>query len=160
MISKPDRSDFTPRAQSHMPMKNYLDNNFAYKGIAVRLDKGPGGVSKGNSWIIFDHDVMRVAGGWTGEGFIDWEGILLNDRHETYPRTIGQLHFETPVGPGWANPETGTFEDPRFRARDGSGHSDRYPKSWTDYKGLYHHNDDVIISYSVGKAEILEKIRY
>ena len=47
--------------------EDYKENNFAYKGIAVRLDEGEGGVSKGNSWMIFDHDVMRVAGGWTGE---------------------------------------------------------------------------------------------
>ena len=70
----------------------------------MRLDKGTGGISKGNAWMIFDHDLLRVAGGWTGEGFIDWNGILLNDKHETYPRTIGKLHFETPVEPGWANP--------------------------------------------------------
>ena len=101
------------------PDEDYSKNNFAYKGIAIRLDKGEGGVSKGKAWMIFDHDLMRVAGGWTGDGFIDWDGILLNDRHETYPRTIGKLHFETAVGPGWANPETGTFEDPRFTARDG-----------------------------------------
>ncbi len=137
--------------------EDYRKNNFAYKGIAVRLDEGPGGVSAGNSWMIFDHDVMRVAGGWTGEGFIDWEGILLNDQHETYPRNIGQLHFETPVGPGWANPSTGTFDDPRFTARDGRKFGP-LPKSWANYKGLYHHRNQVIISYSVGNANILEKL--
>lgn len=65
------------------PDEDYLKNNFAYKGIAVRLDKGDGGVSKGKAWMIFDHDLMRVAGGWTGDGFIDWNGILLmiNTRH-------------------------------------------------------------------------------
>ncbi len=138
------------------PDENYLKNNFAYKGIAVRLDKGDGGISKGRAWMIFDHDLMRVAGGWTGKGFIDWNGILLNDKHETYPRTIGKLHFETPVGPGWANPETGSFEDPRFRARDGRAFGP-LPKSWANYKGLYHHDDAVVISYSVGKANVLEK---
>jgi mono/diheme cytochrome c family protein len=137
--------------------EDYLDNNFAYKGIAVRLDEGSGGISKGKSWMIFDHDVMRVAGGWTGEGFIDWNGILLNDKHETYPRTVGKLHFETPIGPGWANPETGSFEDPRFRARDGRAFGP-LPKKWADYKGLYHHENNIIISYSVGSAEILEKL--
>ncbi len=137
--------------------EDYRKNNFAYKGIAVRLDEGPGGVSAGNSWMIFDHDVMRVAGGWTGEGFIDWEGILLNDQHETYPRNIGQLHFETPVGPGWANPVTGTFDDPRFTARDGRQFGP-LPKSWANYKGLYHYGNEVIISYSVGNANILEKL--
>lgn len=139
------------------PDEDYRKNNFAYKGIAIRLDKGEGGISKGKAWMIFDHDVMRVAGGWTGEGFIDWNGILLNDQHETYPRTIGKLHFETPVGPGWANPQTGSFEDPRFRARDGRAFGP-LPQSWANYKGLYHHNDEIVISYSVGKADILEKL--
>lgn len=142
---------------SPFPDEDYLKNNFAYKGIAVRLDKGEGGVSKGKAWMMFDHDLMRVAGGWTGNGFIDWNGILLNDKHETYPRTIGKLHFETPVGPGWANPETGSFEDPRFRARDGRAFGP-LPKQWANYKGLYHYEDEVIISYSVGKANVLEKL--
>jgi len=142
---------------SPFPDENYLKNNFAYKGIAVRLDRGEGGISKGKAWMIFDHDLMRIAGGWTGNGFIDWNGILLNDKHETYPRTIGKLHFETPVGPGWANPETGSFEDPRFRARDGRAFGP-LPKRWANYKGLYHHEDEVIIAYSVGKANVLEKL--
>ncbi len=135
--------------------EDYLKNNFAYKGIAIRLDPGTGGVSEGKAWMIFDHDVMRVAGGWTGEGFIDWNGILLNDKHNIYPRNIGKLHFETPVGAGWANPATGLFEEPRFQARDG-----RYfgplPKKWANYKGLYHYDDKVIISYSIGNADVLE----
>ena len=151
----PDRYH-SPRPVPY-PDEDYLANNFAYKGIAIRLDKGSGGVSQGKSWMIFDHDVMRVAGGWTGEGFIDWDGILLNDKHETYPRTIGKLHFETPVGPGWANPATGSFEDPRFRARDGRAFGP-LPKKWANYKGLYHIGDDIVISYSVGDSDILEKL--
>lgn len=137
--------------------EDYRKNNFAYKGIAVRLDPGAGGVAAGKAWMIFDHDVMRVAGGWTGDGFIDWEGILLNDKHETYPRTIGQLHVETPSGPGWANPSTGSFDDPRFTARDGRQFGP-LPKTWANYKGLYHHGNTVIIAYSVGQAAILEKL--
>jgi len=139
------------------PDENYLENNFAYKGIAVRLDEGPGGVSDGNTWMIFDHDLMRIAGGWTGEGFIDWEGILLNDRHETYPRTIGKLHFETPVGPAWANPTTGTYDDPRFTARDGRQFGP-LPKKWANYKGLYHNGNNIIISYTIGNANVLEHL--
>ncbi len=137
--------------------EDYSKNNFAYKGIAVRLDKGDGGVSEGNAFMIFDHDVMRVAGGWTGAGFIDWRAILLNDEHETYPRTVGKLHFETPVGPGWANPTNGSFEDPRYTARDGRQFGP-LPKKWADYKGLYHHDNHIIISYSVGKSNILEEL--
>ncbi|WP_299549528.1 DUF6797 domain-containing protein [Seonamhaeicola sp.] len=136
--------------------EDYTKNNFAYKGIAVRLDKGDGGVAKGNTWMIFDHDLMRVAGGWTGQGFIDWNGILLNAKHETYPRTVGELHFETPVGPGWANPKTGSFNDNRYKARDGRRFGP-LPKSWANYKGLYHYNDHIVFSYSVGDTEILEE---
>ena len=156
-----DSATGPPRFHSPGPVpykdENYLKNNFAYKGIAIRLDKGHGGVSQGKSWMIFDHDVMRVAGGWTGTGFIDWQGILLNDKHETYPRTIGKLHFQTPVGPAWADPETGSFDDHRFMARDGRRFGP-LPKKWADYKGLYYNGDKVIISYSVGTSNILETL--
>nr|WP_299382939.1 DUF6797 domain-containing protein [Allomuricauda sp.] len=137
--------------------EDYSKNNFAYKGIAVRLDEGEGGVAKGNAWMLFDHDVLRVAGGWTGEGFIDWNAILLNEQHETYPRTVGKLHFETPVGPGWANPKNGSFEDPRYTARDGRKFGP-LPREWADYKGVYHHEEHIVFSYSVGKANILEEL--
>ncbi len=139
------------------PDENYLENNFAYKGIAVRLDEGSGGVSDGKAWMIFDHDLMRVAGGWTGEGFIDWNGILLNDKHETYPRTIGKLHFETPVGPAWENPSNGSFEDTRFKARDGRRFGP-LPNKWSHYKGIYHNGNNIVISYTVGNSTILERL--
>ncbi|MEO5997617.1 MAG: DUF6797 domain-containing protein [Chitinophagaceae bacterium] len=156
-----DSATGPPRFHSPRPVpykdEDYRKNNFAYKGIAIRLDKGSGGVSQGKAWMIFDHDVMRVAGGWTGTGFIDWQGILLNDKHETYPRTIGQLHFQTPVQPAWADPATGSFDDHRFKARDGRRFGP-LPKKWADYKGLYYYGDKVIISYSVGNANILEEL--
>jgi cytochrome c5 len=140
-----------------LPDENLLDANFAYKGIALRLNEGSGGIAAGNSWTIFDHDLMRVAGGWTGKGFIDWEGILLNGRHNIAPRTIGDLHFENPVAPGWANPESGKFDDSRFTARDGRKFGP-LPKKWTQFKGLYHTDSELIINYTVGAAEILERL--
>jgi hypothetical protein len=150
-----------PRYHSPEPVpyadENYLKNNFAYKGIAIRLDKGPGGVSRGKAWMVFDHDLMRVAGGWTGTGFIDWQGILLNDTHETHPRNIGQMHFQTLGGPAWADPATGSFNDQRFLARDGRRFGP-LPKKWADYKGLYYNGDRVIISYSVGNSNVLEML--
>lgn len=84
---------------------------------------------------------------------------MLNDKHETYPRTIGKLHFETPVSPGWANPTTGKFDDPRFVARDGRAFGP-LPKTWANYKGLYHFEDQIIISYTVGESAILEKFGF
>lgn len=153
-------ADAPPRERSTgpvqpLPDEDFGDANFAYKGIAVRLDSGAGGVAAGNAWMMFDHDLMRVAGAWTGEGFIDWEAILFNEKHNISPRTIGDLHFENETGPGWAHPETGTFEDPRFEARDGRKFGP-LPRDWAHYKGLYPFEDRLIISYTVGNTEILE----
>lgn len=132
--------------------------NFAYKGIAVRLDDGPGGVAAGSHWLAFDHDTLRVAGAWSGEGFIDWEGILFNGRHRIAPRTVGDLHFENLPGPGWADPATGSFEDPRLAGRDGRLFGP-LPREWAHYRGLYRHGDRVVVSYTVGSAEVLESHR-
>src|SRR5262249_12629820 len=93
--------------------------NFAYKGIAVRLDAGPGGVSRGRHWMVYDHDTLRVAAAWSGENFSDWRGINFNGEHQVHPRASGRTRFTTPVGPGWASPETGSFADPRLVGRDG-----------------------------------------
>ncbi len=135
--------------------KSYVDMNFAYKGIAIRLDKGNGGVSKGNAWLLFDQDLMRVSGVWTGTEFIDWQAILMNERHNISPRTVGDVHFENPVAPGWAKPSDGSWVDPRFKAVDGRRFGP-LPKEWTNYKGLYRYDNKVILSYSVGDADVLE----
>ncbi|MFY0654024.1 MAG: c-type cytochrome [Cyclobacteriaceae bacterium] len=144
------------RGKAPLDDEDFSEANMAYKGIAIRLDKGAGGVAIGKVWTIFDHDLFRVAGGWSGEGFIDWNGILLNGKHNVTPRTAGDMHFENSVGPGWANPETGSFDDPRFQARDGRKFGP-LPKSWGLYKGIYHSDDHIIISYSIGEAQILEE---
>ncbi|NHE58176.1 DUF6797 domain-containing protein [Cyclobacterium plantarum] len=138
-----------------LPDEDFGDANFAYKGIAVRLDNGPGGVAAGKAWMMFDHDLMRVAGAWTGDGFIDWEAILFNEKHNISPRTIGKLHVENETGPGWAHPETGTFVDPRFLARDGRRFGP-LPKEWTHFEGLYPYENRLIMWYTVGEARVLE----
>lgn len=139
------------------PLKDedFRDVNFAYKGIAVRVDEGPGGVAAGNAFMVFDHDLMRLAGAVTGEGFIDYQDILMNERHNIFVRTVGDLHVNMPKVPGWAHPETGKFEDPRLVAVDGRKFGP-LPKNWVHYKGLYHHNDRVVIVYTVGDAEVME----
>src|SRR5262249_45162124 len=129
--------------------------NFAYKGIAVRLDAGPGGISRGRAWTVYDHDTLRLAGSWTGSGFIDWNGINFNGKHEVHPRIAGQLHVANPGGPGWADPEGGSFDDPRPRGRDGRPYGP-LPRSWAHYRGLYHHGNRVILSYTIGETPVLE----
>ncbi len=146
----------TTRGPSPLKNEDFRDRNFAYKGIAVRLDDGPGGVAAGQAFVLFDHDLMRVAAFWTGEGFIDWEDILLDDQHNVFPRIVGHLEFENPVAPGWANPLTGSYENPRFRAVDGRQFGP-LPREWTQYRGVYYHSGRLIIRYTVGDATVLEK---
>ncbi|MBA4064410.1 MAG: heme-binding protein [Isosphaera sp.] len=129
--------------------------NIAYKGIAVRLDAGVGGVSRGKSWALFDHDTMRLAAAWTGDGFIDWKGIHFNGQHQVHPKLAGERHVENPVGPGWADPATGSFQDPRPLGRDKRPYGP-LPKSWAFFKGTYAYGDQTVIAYSVGDAAILE----
>ncbi|HEX7379163.1 MAG TPA: DUF6797 domain-containing protein [Pirellulales bacterium] len=134
-------------------------SNFAYKGIALRLDAGPGGVSQGREWMIFDHDTLRVAVVWRrrddgSPGFIDYNGIHFNGRHQTHPRIVGRLRFAN-SGIGWANPQTGGFDDVRLRGRD-DRHYGPLPRAWGHFNGLYQHQDSTILSYSVGETAILE----
>ena len=129
--------------------------NFAYKGIAVRLDAGPGGVTQGRYWMLYDEDTLRVAGAWSGEGFIDYNAIMLNGKHAVHPRIVGRLHFENKTGPGWGNPEDGSFDDPRFLGRDDRPYGP-LPRDWAHYKGLYHHGSRVIVSYTVGRTRVLD----
>ncbi len=131
------------------------DANIAYKGIALRLDPGPGGVAAGKAWVVFEHDTLRLAGAWTGEGFIDWEGINFNSRHVVRPRTIGELHVALADGPGWANPTTGKFDDGRTVGADGRRFGP-LPREWMRYRGLFQAGERVVISYDVGAAPVLE----
>ena len=129
--------------------------NFAYKGIAVRLDPGPGGVSRGSHWMLYDHDTLRVAAAWSGRGFIDWDAILFNGRHAVHPRLVGQIHLANPTGPGWADPVSGSFEDPRLRGRDNRPYGP-LPRVWAHYRGLYDFGNQAIVAYAVGDTELLE----
>ncbi|MBI2477492.1 MAG: c-type cytochrome [Planctomycetia bacterium] len=130
-------------------------SNFAYKGNAIRLDPGPGGVSQGRDWMIFDYDTLRMAGAWTGQGFIDWNGINFNGRHGIHPRVAGQTIVANPTGPGWANPSDGSFTDVRLRGRDDRAYGP-LPRDWAHYKGMYYHGQNVIVSYTVGDTGVLE----
>ena len=138
-------------------------SNFAYKGIAVRLDPGAGGLSRGNAWMIFDHDTFRVAAAWTAdptkpdERFIDWNGIQFNGRHQVHPRVVGQVQFANPTGPGWADPRTGSFiDDQRILGRDDRRYGP-LPRTWAQFRGMYSHAEKTIVHYTIGTTDVLEK---
>jgi putative heme-binding domain-containing protein len=135
--------------------------NIAQKGIAVRLDAGAGGISRGRAWTIFEHDTLRWAGAWmgsggVGSGFIDWNGIQFNGKHQVHPHIVGDVCFQNPTGPGWADPATGSLaDDQRVVGRDGRKYGP-LPRAWGRFRGLYHHGDHVVVSYTVGSTEVLE----
>lgn len=129
--------------------------NYAYKGIAVRLDTGPGGITRGKKWVVYDHDTMNMHAAWQGDSFIDYCCIQFDGQHNTHNRLTGNIEFENPVGPGWGQPLTGVFYDPRPVGRDGRPYGP-LPSAWYKYQGLYHYEDKTILSYRVGNAQILE----
>jgi len=130
--------------------------NIAQKGIAVRLDAGAGGVSRGRAWMVFEHDTLRWAAGWTGSGFIDWNGIHFNGKHQVHPRIVGDLGFQNPTGPGWANPENRSLtDDQRVVGRDGRSYGP-LPRRWGRFNGIYHYVSNAVIRYTVGSTGVLE----
>lgn len=130
-------------------------DNIAYKGIAIRLDAGPGGISQGRAWMLYDHDTMRVAAAWTGKEFVDWRGIAFDGSHGSHTSIVGEKAFVNPVGPGWANPRTGLFADPRFLGRDQKPYGP-LPREWAHFQGVYLHSNQVVFAYTVGETRVLE----
>jgi len=130
-------------------------SNLAYKGIAVRLDAGAGGVTHGTRWMVFDHDTFRVAGAWHGQGFIDFAGIQFDGQHVVHAHTVGTLDFVNPPQPGWGRPEDGSFDDPRMKGTDGKQYGP-LPREWGLFRGVYHHGPQVVIAYRIGTTDLLE----
>ncbi|MEM9659317.1 MAG: DUF1080 domain-containing protein, partial [Planctomycetota bacterium] len=129
--------------------------NIAKKGVAIRLDPGPGGVASGRRFMLFDTDTLRYAAGWSGSEFINWRGIALDGAHETHPRIVGERVFANPDAPGWALPGAGEFVDDRLIGLDGNRYGP-VDKAWARWNGLYLHGRQTILSYEIGDAEILE----
>ena len=125
--------------------------NIAQKGIAIRLDDGPGGVTKGRAWMVYDHDTMRVAAASTG-GFVDWKGIAFDGSHGTHTSLIGEKHFINPSAPGWGIGEDG-FADTRMVAKDGKKYG---PVVGLRFLGLYKHQNQTVIAASIHGTTVLE----
>ena len=125
--------------------------NFAYKGIVIRVGE------KKEQTIVFDTDTLRYAVGLS-DGGIAMTGIVFDGKHWAYPKTEGTTAMSNVVGPGWGKPGAtaeSMFADPRFRGRDGKPYGPM-PRDWARWKGLYLHQDQVVLSYTVGKANVLE----
>jgi putative heme-binding domain-containing protein len=138
--------------------------NIARKGLVVRLDDGSGGVGRGHDWVLYELDTLRVAAFWTGTQFIDWAGINFDGRHGAHPRVAGDLEATLPTMPGWADPQTGSFADPRPLGRDEKPYGP-LPRQHLRFRSLHHVDlggtaaapkSGVVLDYSVGDTAVLE----
>ena len=137
-------------------------DDYSYKGMAVRLDPGAGGVAAGESWMLFDEDTLRVAAAWhrpegerSDRRFIDWHGVQFTGEHSANPQPVGRVVFANPEDPGWADPATGSFASRRFVGPDGRRYGP-LPRDWGRFRGRYVHGERTIVSYDIGHAAVLE----
>ena len=115
-------------------------SGFAEKGLTIDVGNGAA--------VCFDEDTCRLAAGWTGK-MLDLSRTHQTSLKGSWDATpTGPLVFSTRVGPGWT--KDGSFDDPRAN-RIGP-----LPKDWSHYTGLYRHGRQVILSYKVGGADVLE----
>ena len=120
-----------------------LTNEAVTKGVTVTLRAATNAAA-----VLFDTETLRYAAGWTG-GWLDLSKThLTTSKGELPPRVAGKLAFTAPQGPGWA--KDGSFADPRAT---GIG---LLPREWAHYRGLYRSGSNVIFSYTVGGAEVLD----
>lgn len=128
--------------------------NIANKGLAIRVDHGPGGITQGENFLLFETDTLRYAGGWTGPGFNDWRNIMHNGEHRVHASIVGELVFQNPDAPGWADPD-GRFRESRFLGRDGRRYGP-IPMESGRWNGHYLYGDRVVLSYTVGETAVLD----
>ena len=169
--------DYGPSLVATYEISNGDGSNIVNKGIAIRLDSGPGGVSRGRAWAVLRPGYDTVRGRLDGAGVhrlernqlqrfapgpspACWQGGVGNTQipllcNLLLHALIQPLVLCNPNVPAWANPENGSFADLRERGRDGRCHGP-LPRRWVHYRGLYQHADRMILSYTVGQADVLE----
>ncbi|WP_165232623.1 DUF6797 domain-containing protein [Aquisphaera insulae] len=153
--------DYGPSLMATYEISGGDESNTVPKGIAVRVDPGPGGVARGHAWVVYDEDTMRFAAAWTGDGFIDWNGINFNGVHVVHPRLVGKVEVANPPLATWAVAGDGgpdglyAIQDGRPTARDGRRYGP-LPASLVHYRGLHRHGMRTVLDYTVGEARVLE----
>ncbi|MFD0894398.1 DUF6797 domain-containing protein [Luteolibacter ambystomatis] len=127
------------------------------KGIAVRLNKGMGGITKGAIWMVFDQDTLQPAAGWEGI-FSDYAVISLagNRTPDDQHQKVGTVRFTMPNQPAWANPATGKFDDLRYTGPD-QKHYGPLPAAWGRFEGIHYQRDLPILQYRIGQRQVLEQ---
>jgi hypothetical protein len=122
------------------------------KGIAVKLNK------EGTATMLFDTDLLRMSGGWTG-GYVNYKGVVFDGSHGPNPSPAPdvQMVFQVNPSPGWSKGDD--FKDPR-KLPTGPGAAEvpfgPLPSDWAKYRGLFMSGRNVVFTYTVGSAGVLE----
>ena len=118
------------------------------KGVAVKVDR--------DATMVFDTDLLRVVGAWTG-GMLHW--LPSRDSLQEWPTPAGHLHFLNPEKAGWST--NGDLSDPRGGSST-LNNARRYGPLQGNrrYEGLHVRGDDVVFSLTVGDAKVLEKFGF
>ena len=118
------------------------------RGVAIKLS---------DDWkdgVVFDMDLMRVSAGWV-DGSLKLTGLIADGSHGPGPTLGVPPLFQTPHLPGWAGAD-GSFADPRPNTIEPLPPAGPLPKDVAHYRGLYRHGEQVMLSYTVGSASVLE----
>ena len=130
--------------------------NIAYKGIAVRLDAGPGRrVARPALDAVSTTTRCGSPRPGPGEGFIDWNGINFNGQHQVHPRLVGEVRVREPGRPRLGQPgDRQLRRPPPARPRRPA----LRPAAATagPLQGALPPRRPDVLSYTVGEAEILE----
>jgi glucose/arabinose dehydrogenase len=120
---------------------NHPGKNATMKGLVIKLGDDE------QTFVCYDTDLMRLSLAWTGK-FLNFGNYQREISHPQPPEVAGSPLFGTRPGPGWA--KDSNFTDPR------ENHQGPLPRDWARYRGLYRHGKSVVLSYTVGKTDVLE----
>ena len=124
------------------------------KGIAIRVGDDQ------QATVLFDTARLRFSAAWTG-GFLRFNGRRFGLIRR--PQADGNISVATKKIAGWANgdrfsptPVEITLPDVENGYCPPGSSVVHLPKDWAKYRGLYTANNRVVLSYLVGKTEVLE----
>lgn len=107
--------------------------------------------------VVFNADTLQFSGGWLSGGGVHFHGLPFDTGHGATPQwDEGKALFKAKNSPGWASAE-GKFDDPR--TGEGVPKLGGLPEKWGKFKGYYVNGEDVVFSYSVGEADVLDCVR-
>ena len=109
-----------PEPDEHLRGRRRRHRTSPTRGSPSGSTPGPAACRAARRWTVFDHDTLRFAAAWTGDGFIDWNGIHFNGRHRSIRRSSATCRSPTrsaPAGP--TRRPGGSTDDRRVAGRDG-----------------------------------------